>query len=161
MSSSTSVTLRTSFVSWPRSRSRRRRRSNVRYTWAWPMWAASYGVMPHEYMVTTGPGSKSTTACRGVSWRRITVRWPDVRSSDVLEADEARRAVALVPDIQGDEHRCERLDRPRGRQAARVERPEPVDHPDHRHGRRQRGGMVRADEHVGVEPGLEVLERAS
>ena len=46
---------------------RRWSRSKVRYTWAWPMWAESYGVMPHEYMVTTGPGSNATTSPRAVS----------------------------------------------------------------------------------------------
>ena len=29
---------------------------------AWPKWVASYGVMPHVYMVTTSPGSNGTTA---------------------------------------------------------------------------------------------------
>jgi hypothetical protein len=29
--------------------------------------AASYGVMPHEYIVTTGPGSNATTSWRAVS----------------------------------------------------------------------------------------------
>ncbi len=38
---------------------------------AWPKWVASYGVMPHVYMVTSGPGSNGTTAWRAVSYSRM------------------------------------------------------------------------------------------
>ena len=32
---------------------------------ACPRWVASYGVMPHVYIVTTGPGSNGTTSAAG------------------------------------------------------------------------------------------------
>ena len=38
---------------------------------------ASYGVMPHVYMVTTGPGSNGTTSRRAVSYSRIGSRRSD------------------------------------------------------------------------------------
>ena len=47
--------------------SRRCSTSYWTYTVAWPRWVASYGVMPHVYIVTSGPGSKGTTAWRAVS----------------------------------------------------------------------------------------------
>src|SRR5918998_1212917 len=35
------------------------------------MWVASYGVMPHVYIVTSGPGVNGTTARRAVSYSRM------------------------------------------------------------------------------------------
>jgi hypothetical protein len=72
--SSMSVTLRTHCVRWPMSRSRRWSTSYTTYTAACPMCAESYGVIPHVYMVTSGPGSNATTSPRAVSKRRITGR---------------------------------------------------------------------------------------
>src|ERR1019366_4993158 len=112
MSSSTSVTLRTHLVSWPRSRRRRWSTSKVRYTAACPRWAESYGVMPQLYIVTTGPGSKATTSRRAVSYSRMV-------NSDAAHAHERP---GLVPDVERDTDRRERLDRLGLRETTGIER---------------------------------------
>ena len=94
------------------ARRRRRRRS------AWPRWVASYGVMPHVYIVTTGPGSNGTTSWRAVSYRRIGI----ARRSG-LDAGELRRHPGLVADVELQQHGGEGLDRRGVRQLAGVERP--------------------------------------
>src|SRR5437016_1616883 len=96
-----SVMLRTHCVRWPRSRSRRCSTSYSKKVAAWPTWPPSYGVMPHVYIVTVGPGSNGTTSCRDVS-KILTTR--------LLDAGDADADPRLVLAVQLQQHRRHRLD---------------------------------------------------
>src|SRR5580704_5006821 len=107
--------------------------------------------MPHEYIVTSGPGSNVTTSWRAVSKSRT----PETPIG--LDPGQPQRRVRLVPDVEGDTDRGERLDRRSLVQAPGVERPQPshlLDQPD---GGRRRLGVVRTYEHVSFQPRFEVL----
>src|SRR5207237_5915359 len=110
-----SVMLRTHWVRWPRSRRRRWRTSYSRKVAAWPTWPPSYGVIPHVYIVTVGPGSNGTTAWRAVSYNRMGI----VLDVQPCETDSGPR---LVADVDLQQHGREGLDRRRGRERARVAR---------------------------------------
>ena len=76
-------------------------------------------------MVTSGPGSKGTTARRAVSYSRIA-------SAPVVGVDarEVDGGPALVAAVQAEQHGGERLDRAGGGQGAGVERAQVGDPPD-------------------------------
>src|SRR4028118_297770 len=125
------------------------------------MWVESYGVMPHVYMVTTGPGSKATTSPRAVSCRRTpgrlgpgdgqVVRHLGDRSRLLVgDAGELDRHAGLVPHVELEEHGGEGLDRRGVRELTGVEGPQPRDAADDP--ARDLGGVevVRADQHVGL-----------
>src|SRR5690606_8457672 len=67
--SSMSVTFCTYVTGTPASRQPRTTRSNAIIVAAWPRWVASYGVMPHTYILAPpGPGRVGATRCRAVSY---------------------------------------------------------------------------------------------
>src|SRR5436309_6319395 len=189
-----SVMLRTHWVTWPRSRSRRCRTSKVTYVAAWPTCAASYGVMPHVYIVTIGPGSNGTTSRRAVSYNRMLTpsssavepqgafvsRRGDIgagrpehlghrptRASEAkrvrtsqLDAREADARPRLVPHVELQEHRGDRLDGRGVGQGAGVERTQLRDEVDDLGRPLERRRVVRADQHVGVDRLVQVGEGA-
>src|ERR1039458_1394920 len=95
--------------------------------------------MPQLYIVTISPGSNATISRRAVSNSRMV-------NSD---AAQAHIGPGLVPDVARAAHRRERLDRLSLRQAAGVERPQPLDRLDQRHRRLLGLGVVGTHEHVG------------
>ena len=69
------------------------------YVAAWPRWVASYGVMPHVYIVTTGPGlERHDRPAGGVveAHRRLASR--SVTSGDAGIARIDRRVPSILSD---------------------------------------------------------------
>src|SRR6266540_593609 len=115
------------------------------------MWVASYGVMPHVYIVTTGPGANGTTSPRAVSY--------NLTSPCLLrDAGELDRDAGLVVDVELKEDGREGLDRGRERQFAGVERAHVRDLA-HQVGRGVRGRrVIRADQDVALDGVAEVAQ---
>src|SRR3954463_8129519 len=83
--------------------------------------------MPHTYMRTTGPTSKGTTArCAVSKISMVIVRstWRSASGSARPDPLEPQRALALVPQVDGEERGGERLDADGVGQRAGVERAE-------------------------------------
>ena len=97
-------------------------------------------------MVTSGPTSSGTTAPRLVSKMRI------ADFSPAVEAGEPHCSVHLVPEVDRDQHRGERLDRSGLGEAARVDATQTLDAVHQRDRRRRGRGVIRADQDVGREP---------
>src|SRR6266851_8375660 len=104
-------------------------------------------------MVTTGPGSKATTARLAVSYSRITMG-----SLGQLDAGHAKGCPCLVADVELEEHGREGLDRGGVGQRAGVQRPQAGDEAHQLARRAHRLSVVRADEHVALDGLVDVPE---
>ena len=119
---------------------------------ACPRWAASYGVMPHVYIVTTGPGSNGTTS----AGRCRTAASPTARRSMPVSCTAA---AGLVADVQLEQHggerprsarRCDSVPASRGRRPGILA--------DELGGRLGGRRVVGADEHVALDRVVEVAQ---
>src|SRR4051794_36267539 len=154
--SSTSVTLRTIRTSWPSSWSRRMSRSYARYVAACPRWVESYGVMPHTYIFTVGPGSNGTTLRAAVS--NSFMRAPPSRSVP-LQPQEPEGALALVPEVDGEQQCGEGLDPDCVGERAAVERAQLRNPDDEVEDDASRVVVVGAHDDVALQVPIEVAER--
>src|SRR5688572_21530620 len=82
------------------------------------MWAESYGVMPHVYILTMGPGSNGTMSWRAVSKSQII---GTALLAGKLDAGEADGRPGLVAHVELEQHGRDRLDGGGVAQAPRVE----------------------------------------
>src|SRR5690242_7257950 len=103
--------------------------------------------MPHVYMVTSGPGSNGTTTWRAVSWRRIRECMSIGRSVD---PGEPRGDSGLVPHVELEQHRRERLDGHGVGELAGVEGATAGDPVGERHHLVDGVPVVTADHHVAL-----------
>ncbi len=92
--SSTSVMFCTYLTSRPALRQARTSRSQATYVAAWPMWVASYGVIPQAYSRAGPSGITATSELLAVSWS--TTSGPVTDRSGRSGAGQERMAVSLV-----------------------------------------------------------------
>src|SRR5207302_9614299 len=109
--------------------------------------------MPHVYMVTTGPGSKGTTARSAVSYSRTVTA-----SLAGVDAGHAYGGAGLVADVELQQHGGEGLDGRGDGQRTRVQGPAAGDELDQLAGDPGGLGVVGTDEHVALHPVVQVAQ---